>query len=358
MTLYRAVADLGEQLNATRSRLKLADLIAAFLNALLPEEVAPATRLLIGRAFPESDARVLNLSGSAVVRVLERILAKPEENWLAAGGEDAVDFGQNVQLILEHAGHQPQGRPLALLEVQRTFEDIADTMGPGSRERKDDLLQSLLRRASSVEAKYIVKTVVREMRHGVSEGMVLEGIARAAGVPTALVRKANQNSGDIGLVASLALSKGAAGLEHLPPSPGRPLKPMLAQTAASVADAFATLGGRMALEYKLDGARVQIHKEGNQVRLFSRHLSELTNSLPEVVSLVRREIATATAILEGEVIAISPEGRPLPFQRLMQRLGRVHDIAETAADVPTKLYLFDVLYENGRALLDVPYSER
>ncbi len=358
MTLYRALAKLGEELSATRSRLRLADLIAAFLTSLLPEEVAPATRLLIGRAFAEGDERILNLSGSAVVRVLERVLGRPEGGWWATGGEEAVDFGQTVQLALQHAGHRSQGHPLGLLEVLHVFEEIADATGPGSRERKDDLLEGLLRRASPVEAKYIVKTVVREMRHGVSEGMILDGIARAAGVPAALVRKANQNSGDIGLVASLALSKGAAGLEHVPPQLGRPLKPMLAQTAGNLAEAFTTLGGRLALEYKLDGARVQIHKQGDRVRLFSRHLSELTESLPEVVTAVRQEITAPSAILEGELIAVSARGRPLPFQRLMQRLGRVHDIAETAADVPTKLYLFDVLYENGRVLLDVPYSER
>ena len=358
MTLFRALANLGEELSSTRSRLKLAGLIAAFLTSLASEEVAPATRLIIGRVFPEGDARILNVSGSAVVRVLERLLGKPEGGWWDTGGDEGVDFGQTVQLLLEHAGYRPQGESPGLLEIYRVFEEIAGASGPGSRERKDDLLEGLLRRASPLEAKYIVKTVVREMRHGVNEGLVLEGIARAAGVPAPLVRKANQSTGDIGLVASLALSKGAAGLEHLPPQLGRALKPMLAQTAADVEEAFAVLGGNLALEYKLDGARVQIHKQGDQVRLFSRQLSDLTVSLPEVAKVVRQEVTAQSVILEGEVIAISAKGRPLPFQRLMQRLGRVHDIAEAAAQVATKLFLFDALYEDGRVLLDLPYAER
>jgi len=355
MTSFRALAELGEELSRTRSRLKLAELIAGFLTSLSADEVAPATRLIIGRVFAEGDERVLNLSGQAVARVLERVCGGTL-SWEAAAG--TVDFGEAVQALLDRAGHRAAGQPLALLDVQQAFEQIAAATGPGSRERKDDLLEALLRQASPLEAKYIVKALVREMRHGANEGMVLDGIARAANLPPALVRRANQSAGDLGLVASLALSKGVAGLEHLPPRPGQPLKPMLAQTAADVAEALSVLGSSVALEYKLDGARVQVHKNGDQVRLFSRHLADITDSLPEVAALVRANVTAQTAILEGEVIAVSTEGRPLPFQRLMQRLGRVHDIASAAAEVPTRLYLFDALYRDGQSLLDAPYTKR
>jgi len=356
MTSFRALAELGEELSITRSRIRLAELIAGFLTSLTNEEVAPATRLIIGRIFPEGDARILNLSGSAVARVLANIIGRAENNWAAAG--DSVDFGEAVEAVLNHAGHQPSGHPLQMMEVYRTFELIAEVTGPRSRERKDTLLEDLLRRSSPLEAKYIVKAVVGEMRHGVNEGMVIEGIARAAHLPAALVRRANQSAGDIGLVASLALSRGAEALEHLPPRPGRPLKPMLAQTATDVAEAFHILGSDLALEYKLDGARVQVHKNGPEVRLFSRHLADISESLPEVIALVQEQITAHAAILEGEVIAISSEGRPLPFQRLMQRLGRVHDIHDVAAEVPTRLFLFDLLYLDGRSLLDTAYAER
>ena len=271
----------GREAERTRSRLALSTLIAGFLTALAPEEVAPGARLIIGRVFPEGDARVLNLSGSAVVRVLEQVTGRTEGLWQA--GDNAVDFGQAVQAALTQAGHTPQGEPLGLLEVYHTFEDIAGAAGPGSRERKDNLLAALLRRASPLEAKCLVKTVVGEMRHGASEGMVLDGIARAANLPPALVRRANQSAGDLGLVAALALSAGAEGLEHLPPRPGQPLKPMLAQPVAGVADAFRILGNGLALEYKLDGARLQIHKDGDVIRLFSRNLADMSDSLPDVV---------------------------------------------------------------------------
>jgi DNA ligase-1 len=133
---------------------------------------------------------------------------------------------------------------------------------------------------------------------------------------------------------------------------------MLAQTATDVAQAFSILGAGLALEYKLDGARVQIHKDGAEVRLFSRQLSDMSDALPEVVQHVRQNVTAQSAILEGEVIAISPQGRPLPFQRLMQRLGRVRDIEVAMRDVPTKVFLFDALYLDGQSLLDFPNHER
>jgi DNA ligase 1 len=353
MTSFAAMAALNEELAATRSRIKLAELIAAFLRSLAADEVAPATRLIIGRIFPEGDARTLNLSSNAVVRVLQRIVPL---DWSATS--DSVDFGGAAQVLLQRAAHQAAGEALSLLDVYHAFEEIAAASGARSRERKDTLLEALLRRSSAVEAKYIIKAVVGEMRHGVSEGIVLDGIARAAAVPADLVRRANQSAGDLGLVAGLALSKGAPGLDQMPLRPGHPLKPMLAQTASDVAEAFATLGGKLGLECKLDGARLQIHKNGDEIHLFSRQLADLTDSLPDVVALLREQITLQSAILEGEVIAIAADGRPLPFQRLMQRLGRVRDIDAVVNDVPTRLYLFDVLYLNGESWLDRPYAAR
>ena len=125
MTSFRALAELGEELSATRSRIRLAELIAGFLSALAPEEVAPGTRLIIGRVFAEGDARSLNLSGSAVARVLGRVAGQGESLWDSAG--DAVDFGEAVETVLDHAGHQPEGEPLGLLETVHTFEAIAGT---------------------------------------------------------------------------------------------------------------------------------------------------------------------------------------------------------------------------------------
>jgi DNA ligase-1 len=138
----------------------------------------------------------------------------------------------------------------------------------------------------------------------------------------------------------------------------RPVKLMLAQMAVDVAEAIREHGGKTAFEYKLDGARVQIHKEGESIKIFSRRLSDVTGSLPEVVELVRRNVKAENAILEGEAIAVSEDGHPLPFQHLMRRFRRVHGIEDLASAVPVKLYLFDILYLNGRSLIMLPYIER
>jgi len=196
------------------------------------------------------------------------------------------------------------------------------------------------------------------MRVGVSEGTLLDAIADASGVPGATIRRANQVSGDVGEVARVVLSEGARGLGRMAMRVGVPLKPMLARSAADVSDAFAKMEGAFALEYKFDGARVQIHKRGNSVQLFSRQLSDITVSLPEIADAARREIRAHDAILEGEVIALTREGKPRPFQDVMRRFGREREIEQTQRNIPLRLYLFDALLVDGTSLLDMPNSER
>ena len=354
MSGFSTLAQLGEQLAATKKKLEHRALIGAYLRTLPPDEIAIGARLLIGRVFPESDPRTLNLSGSAIDRVLEQITGALSGE--AIGG--AVDFGDAVEKWLTLRKHAPQGKPLRLLEVFRTYESIAEDTGSGSRERKDERLRELLVHATPREAKYIVKHLVKEMRVGVSEGTLLDAIADASGVPGATIRRANQVSGDVGKVARVALTEGTRGLGRMAMRVGVPLKPMLAQRAENVADAFAKMEGAFALEYKFDGARVQIHKRGEKVQLFSRQLSDITASLPEIADAARREIRARDAILEGEVIALTDAGKPRPFQDVMRRVGREREIEQTQRDIPLKLYLFDVLFVDGESLLDMPNSER
>jgi DNA ligase-1 len=196
------------------------------------------------------------------------------------------------------------------------------------------------------------------MRHGVNEGIMLDAIARAGGVKAKWVRRANQFWGDVGEVALVALSAGEAGLREAGVRLFRPIKPMLAQTTESMSAAFEHFAGRLALEYKLDGARVQIHMRGDKVRIYSRQLSDVTDSLPDVSVVVKEKAAADEAILEGEVLAIDAQGRPLPFQHLMRRFRRKRAVADALEEVPVQLNLFDVLYVDGEALVDKAYQER
>ena len=209
---------------------------------------------------------------------------------------EAEDMGEAVRLLLERALRQgsgqarpepPQPPSLTILDVYRPFEEIAAATGPGSRKRKEELLRGLLLRGTPVEAKYIVKDVLAEMRHGVGEGIVLEAIAQAARVQPQLVRRTNMLWGDLGEAALVALTEGEAVLKQATVRLCRPLEPMPAQTAEDLTEAFERCEGRVALEHKVDGARVQIHKRGAEVKIYSRQLSDVTASLPDAVEEIK-----------------------------------------------------------------------
>jgi DNA ligase-1 len=357
-TKFETLALLGEQLERTSGRLDKREQIARFLSELEVEEIPPGLRLLIGQVFPEWDERTLNLSWRAVFKVAASLAKASEAEWQQAFSE-AVDAGEAVRLVLDRfPDHAPEGPPLTILGVYEDFEAIAETKGKGSRARKEELLAALMSRAAPVEAKYLVKNVLREMRHGVSEGIVLDAIADAFAVKRQLVRRANMLLGDLGEVALTAMQAGESGLRELQPRLFRPMKPMLAQPAKDLAEACEQHKGEVALEYKLDGARVQIHKQGPAVRIFTRNLSDVTGSLPEIVEEVREQLHADEAIVEGEVIAVDGDGSPLPFQHLMRRFRRKHKIEETAQQVPVQLRLFDILFLDGEGLVDAPYQER
>ncbi len=358
MSLFLHLANLGEHLAATKKKLEHSALIGAYLKQLAPDEIAPASRLLIGRIFPESDARIVNISGAALNRVLQNVVGT-EIEWSGS----AVDFGDAVAQWLTARKWKRHGAPLEILDVYHAYEEIADATGAGSRTRKDELLAALFQRASIVESKYITKQVSSEMRVGVSEGSLLDALARNTDIPAATIRRANQLAGDVGAVAYTAIALGEKGLREwtllqLAQQIGRPLKPMLAQSAETVADALEEIPPPLAFEYKLDGARLQIHKRGDDVKLFSRHLSDISASLPEITNQVRKEIRAHDAILEGEVIAIDARGRARPFQILMRRVGRERDIEAMQLEIPVQLFLFDCLYRDGETLLDASNETR
>jgi len=328
-TPFRRLADLARSLGSTSSRKDKTGLISRFLGDLEPGEVSPAVLLLVGAIFPEFDPRSLDVGWRTVQRVLE-------------GGGQTTLFRKSLTIGQVHA----------------TLSDVAQRSGPGSRRAKKQLIEGLLTSADREEATILVRIIFGEMRIGVNEGVMLEAISEASGAPPPVVRRALMMTGNLGKVARIAVTEGEGGLRSLEATLFVPLKPMLANMAQDPEEALKEHGGEAAFEYKYDGARIQIHRRGGEVRIFSRRLSDVTGSLPDVVDLVKERITGGDLILEGEVVAVGENQRPLPFQDLMRRFTRVTDVRETAELIPLRLYLFDVLYLGGELLIDEPYRRR
>jgi DNA ligase-1 len=284
----------------------------------------------VGTIFPESDKRVLKVAWRTTWKIQTK---RRKQTWLRIKG-------------------------LTILQVHKYFEDIAAASGKGSRKRKEALLESLFGQASPIEVEYLTRVLAGEMHIGVNEGMMLEAIAEAAEIDLSLVRRSHMMLGDLGEVALRALKQGKAGLQQVGVRLFTPIKPMLAEMSYDLNEVFEKHEGETAFEYKFDGARIQIHKKDREIKIFSRRLTDVTESLPDIVELIREKIGVEEVLLEGEAVAVGVDGKPLPFQDLMRRFRRVHEIDGMVKKIPLKLHLFDIIYLDGKSLVDTEYRER
>ncbi len=245
---------------------------------------------------------------------------------------------------------------LSLAEVDEIFSRIAAATGPGSTAERLRLLSGLLARAVEEERELVLRLVFGELRQGALAGLMAEAVAAAAEVPAAEVRRALMLAGELPAVAKAALAEGRPGLGRFRLQLFRPLQPMLAQPAGDAAEALERLG-EAAFELKLDGARVQVHKAGGEVRVYSRRGNDVTAAVPELVAAVAA-LPAGELVADGEVIALRPDGSPHPFQVTMRRFGRKLDVPRLAAELPLTPFLFDLLHRDGEDLLDRPAGER
>jgi DNA ligase-1 len=316
--LLRDLAEASEAVAATAARLGKVERLAAVLGRAGPDEVAAAVAFLSG----ELRQRQIGVGWASLREVP------------AAAAEASLRVG----------------------EVDAIFERIGRQAGAGSQAARRQLLGELFGRATAVEQRFLRQLLVGELRQGALEGVMIDAVARAAGLPARDVRRAVMLRGDLGAVASAALSGGASAVAGFRLEIGRPVLPMLAQTADSVGAALERVRPA-AVEWKLDGARVQVHRSGDEVAVFTRSLDDITGRVPEVVE-VARALPVSTAVLDGEVIALAPDGRPRPFQVTASRVGSQGDPAALRAATPLSVVLFDVLHLDGRDLLDSPGRER
>lgn len=360
-TLYEDLAELCEEIESTTKRLVIVDLIAQFLRKISSEEIASSIRMIVGKTFPEWSAKTLDISWRTIQKIIKDISRASDEEMLRAFSEKG-DLGDMARLLMLRKDLSKQTtllpKALTILEVYKGYQNISEIKGSGSKKKKENILLSLLSRANPLETKYIIKNLIGEMRHGASSGLMEEAIAKATEAPLEMVKRAHMLIGDLGETAEKAFQEGPQTLKDVKPIPFHPIRPMLAQSVENVGEAIKEHEGETSFEYKLDGARLQIHIREGEVRIFSRRLTEVTTSLPDIVQQVSNNIRCKEAIIEGEVIAVTKDARPLPFQNLMRRFRRIKRIEEMVSEIPVKLYLFEIIYLDDKLLIDQPYSER
>lgn len=344
---FRAFADRAATIEAEDADLeKQAHVESLLSDAGTALEIV--TRFVQGRVFPAWSSRTLDVGTALCYGAIARaagpnVDADDVEVAVAETGEvgaaaEQFDFGTQQGLGAFGAGEQD---PLTVQVVDDELRDLAAAAGDGSEDQKRTILFGLFNRCSPLEARYLARLVLGEMRIGVAGGTVRDAIAGAFDVPEAAVARALQVSNDYGLVARNAREEGVAGVRDIRLKVGRPIQAMLAQ-AGTVTGALADWG-EAAVEVKYDGARVQVHHDGEEVRLFSRNMEDVTDALPEVADRAGTAI-TGPAILDGEVLAIDESGAPLPFQEILRRFRRKHDVAKAAEDVAVELHYFDCMH--------------
>jgi len=242
---------------------------------------------------------------------------------------------------------------LTVAGVDATLTELAATAGSGSAARRESLVAQLMTAATADEQRFLVRLLTGELRQGALEGVVLDAVATAAGVPATSVRRAFMLSGRLPETAALALTGGVEALDAVRLQVGRPVRPMLASPGSSLDAALADLGTDVTVEFKLDGARIQVHRDGDVVRVWTRTLREVTDGVPELVDRVRA-LPCETAVLDGETLALDDDGRPRAFQDTMSRFGS----DATDERVLLSPFFFDLLHVDGRDLLDEPLSVR
>lgn len=341
------------------------------------DDLPVVARFVQGRVFPAWSSRTLDIGPNYCYEAIARaagtnVSAGDVERRLADVGDvgavaASYDFGG--QRGLGAFGSGASGNDLTVAEVADELDGLAAAEGSGSQDKKIDVLFGLFNRASSEEARYLARLVLSEMRIGVGEGTVRDATAAAFDVPVEAVERALQVSNDYGEVARVAREEGESGLDDVDLQLGRPVQAMLAQSG-TVTDALDDWG-EAAVEWKYDGARVQVHHdptgldwnagdagatEDREVAVFSRNMEDVTDALPEVVEFVRDNL-DAPAILDGEVVAIDDDGDPLPFQEVLRRFRRKHEVERAREAVELDLYVFDCLHA-GDDLLGDPVTER
>ena len=359
---FSEVANAFERIEATTKRLEMTNLLVDLIKETPKDEVSKVVYIIQGKLYPDYVGVELGLAEKLLIKAAAEVSSKPErlveEDYKKTG-----DLGLSVEKLLRKKSQITLvRRPLTVKIVYETFDKIAHATGSGSVETKIRLLTSLLNDATPLEGKFIARMAVGKLRLGVADMTVLDGLAVAYGgdkVAREPIERAYNLSSDLGYVADVVAHEGLEGIRKFKITVGRPIRPMLCERLPAAKDILEKLGGEGAAEYKYDGLRIQAHLSPKGVQLFSRRLENITGQFPDVAKRLQSCVKAKEAIVEGECVAVDVNtGDMLPFQVISQRRGRKYEIKRMSEEIPVTVFLFDVLFLNGRDLTLSPYLER
>ncbi len=358
---YAVIAESYEKIEATTKRLEMTDHLVELLKKTPPHIIARVVYLTQGKLYPDFEGIEMGVAEKLAIKALMR----------ASGGSSSV-----IQQELEKSGdigetaeHQLSKRKqstfftktLTVERVYQTLDKLAKTSGSGTVDTKMALISGLLTDASPKEAKWLIRTITGNLRLGIADMTVLDALAIAYGggkENRASIERAYNISSDLGRVASVVADKGISGIEKFQVVVFEPIRPMLAERLGDPNDILDKFGGKCVVEYKYDGERVQAHKSGDKVVLYSRRLENISNQYPDAIKLVQEQIAAKDVIFEAECVAMDLEsGDMRPFQELMHR-RRKYGVEEAISQYPISLFSFDLLYANGEDLTQMPFPAR
>ena len=353
---YIKLAEIYSLLEKTTKRLEKADIIANFIKNTKEKEIGHIIYLLEGLVFPPWDERKLGLSSQISIKIISTATGiendKVVKKWKQLGdlGLVAEEFVKEKKQTTLHK------EKLTTEKVFNNFQKLASLTGEGTVSKKINLVSELLSSASPLEAKYIIRTCIGDLRIGVAEGVLRDSIAKAFNIEPVKVEKAADLLVDYAEVIKLAKEGNLEGIKLIP---GRPIKAMLSIRVESVKEGFEEVGEPAQFEIKLDGFRVMIHNDGKEVKLFTRRLENVTNQFKELIPIAKTHVKAKSFIIDTEVVGHdSKTGRYLPFQMISQRIKRKYDIEKTAKEFPVEINVFDIVYYDGKSLINETLAER
>ncbi len=361
---YKILADVYENLSSTTKRLEKTEILSKFL-LQISDENKDILYLLLGEIYPDYDERKIGISEQTAIKAISKSTGTPEdkvvEEWKKIG-----DLGEVAQkLALKKKQQTLHSQTLTVEKVLSNLRKLPELEGKGTIDKKLGLITELLSSASDIESKYLVRTLIGDLRIGLKESTIRESIVKAFFTNDKenheKVQDAIDKSNDIVKVFFLSKKSHSkiSSLDSISLEVGKPIKAMLAQKTKSIKDGFDAVGRPCAIEFKYDGFRLIIHKDKKEIKLFTRRLENVTKQFPEVTEYIEKYIKADSVILDTEAVGFDSKTKQyLPFQKISQRIRRKYDIEKLQSELPVEINVFDVLFYNGKSYLDVPFIKR